>query len=212
MRDRILREATHLFAQKGFEATSLAEIAAAVEIKKPSLLYHFKNKAALRVAVLAGMLDHFRGVLPQLLAAAAGEEKLEPVLRALLGFFDADRDRARLLLRETLDRPDEMRELIRDHVAPWVRRVEARIQQGQAMGHVHGHADPAAYCVHAIQLVVGGMAAAESLGVLLDEEPEAAEQRLVEELLRMLHRGLYRATPGSEFPKPLSEAALSPRD
>jgi len=43
------------------------------------------------------MLDHFRGVLPQLLAAAAGEAKLEPVLRALLGFFDADRDRARLV-------------------------------------------------------------------------------------------------------------------
>jgi len=205
MRDRILKEATHLFAKKGFDATSLSEIAAAVEIKKPSLLYHFKSKAALRVAVLAGMLEHFRGVLPELLAAAARQDQLESVLRALVGFFGADRDRARLLLREALDRPDELRALVGEHVRPWVSMVEERIGQGQREGRIHAHADPAAYCVNAIQLVVGGLASVDSLGVLLGEDEAQAEERLVEELLRMLHRGLYRPTPGSEHPPPLAQ-------
>jgi hypothetical protein len=115
-------------------------------------------------------------------------------------FFSADRDLARLLLREALDRPVELRGLVGEHVTPWVRMVEERIRQGHADGRIHAHADPAAYCVHAIQLVVGGLASADSLGVLLDDDPEAAEARLTEELLRMLHRGLYR--PGAEGERP----------
>lgn len=194
MRDRILHEATQLFAQKGFDATSLAEIAAAVDIKKPSLLYHFKSKAQLRVAVLGSMLDHFRGVLPELLAAAAGPDQLAAVLRALLGFFGQDPGRARLLLREALDRPDEMRALVAEHVAPWVQMVEARIESGKREGRIYAHVDAAAYCVQAILLVVGGVAAADALGVLIDDDLHESRERLVEELLRTLHRSLYRPT------------------
>ena len=43
-RERILREASRLFARKGYHGTSTREIAAAVEIQQPSLFFHFGTK------------------------------------------------------------------------------------------------------------------------------------------------------------------------
>lgn len=43
-KERILSEALTLFAQKGYEAVSVEEIAAAVGIKAPSLYKHYKGK------------------------------------------------------------------------------------------------------------------------------------------------------------------------
>lgn len=44
-RERILREASRLFAKKGFHGTSTREIAEAVDIRQPSLFHHFASKA-----------------------------------------------------------------------------------------------------------------------------------------------------------------------
>ena len=49
MRDRILSEAMHLAASRGFEATSIQAIADAVGIRKQSLLYHFSSKEILHL-------------------------------------------------------------------------------------------------------------------------------------------------------------------
>ena len=43
-KERILSQALTLFAQKGYEAVSVEEIAAAVGIKAPSLYKHYKGK------------------------------------------------------------------------------------------------------------------------------------------------------------------------
>ncbi|WP_402463372.1 TetR/AcrR family transcriptional regulator [Isoptericola aurantiacus] len=49
---RILREAVTLFAEKGFAATSLGDVAAASDISKAGLLHHFGSKEGLYGAVL----------------------------------------------------------------------------------------------------------------------------------------------------------------
>ena len=50
--DRILDAAEDLFAENGYSATSLADVADRVGIRSPSLYNHFKNKEALYQAVL----------------------------------------------------------------------------------------------------------------------------------------------------------------
>jgi AcrR family transcriptional regulator len=46
-KDEILNTALKLFAQKGYENTSLEEIALNIGITKPAIYYHFKNKKRL---------------------------------------------------------------------------------------------------------------------------------------------------------------------
>ena len=107
VRAQILTHATRLFAEQGYDGTSVQEIADAVGIRKPSLLYHFKSKDELRENVIAEMLAHWNAVLPGLLLKASTEERFDATMEALSEFFIEDPDRARLFLRETLDRPEQ---------------------------------------------------------------------------------------------------------
>jgi AcrR family transcriptional regulator len=52
LRARILREATRLFAERGYAATSVREISAAAGCTKPALYYHFGGKEQLFVQTI----------------------------------------------------------------------------------------------------------------------------------------------------------------
>jgi AcrR family transcriptional regulator len=56
-RQRILREASVIFAQKGYHGTSTREIAAAVGIQQPSLFHHFESKDAIMSELIDFGLD-----------------------------------------------------------------------------------------------------------------------------------------------------------
>lgn len=56
-RERILYEASNLFARQGYHGTTTREIAAAVGIRQPSLFYHFASKPAIVEALLDSDLD-----------------------------------------------------------------------------------------------------------------------------------------------------------
>jgi AcrR family transcriptional regulator len=56
-RQRILREASALFAQKGYHGTSTREIATAVGIQQPSLFHHFDSKDAIMGELIDFDLD-----------------------------------------------------------------------------------------------------------------------------------------------------------
>ena len=74
---RILDQATRLFARHGFVGASLRDIAVAVGIRKPSLLYHFPSKDELRAGVLEQMLTHWNEAVPRILrAATTGPDRL----------------------------------------------------------------------------------------------------------------------------------------
>lgn len=74
-RERILLEASQLFARKGYHGTSTREIAAAVEIQQPSLFHHFPSKHSIMAALID--IDHEEA------AAAAQREASAPGSPAL---------------------------------------------------------------------------------------------------------------------------------
>jgi len=111
-----------------------------------------------------------------------------------LEFFRADPDRARLLLRELLDRPEEMKPLIESHVLPWTKIICDYIRKGQQQGRVHPDIDPEAYIVHMINLMVCGVALSDSITVLMPtraDEGDALTTRYLAELLRVARSGLF---------------------
>ncbi|MCX4246943.1 TetR/AcrR family transcriptional regulator [Paraliomyxa miuraensis] len=196
---QILAHATRLFAARGFVGASLRDIAKAVGIRKPSLLYHFNSKDDLRRGVLENMLGHWNEVVPRLLkAATSGHEQFEAVATETIEFFRTDPDRARLLLRELLDRPEEMEPLIETHVQPWTKIICDYIRKGQQQGRVHPDIDPEAYVVHMITLMVCGVALQDSIIALMPASPSTDRgeltTRYVVELLRVARAGLFMRT------------------
>ena len=193
MRERILAASTRLFARRGYEGTSLQVIADAVGVRKPSLLYHFSSKGELRQGVLDALLDRWKDILPQvMLAATSGEDRFERATSEVVAFFRPDPARARLLLRELLDRPDETRALLHERLLPWMDGVAAYIRAGQREGLIHDDVDPAAYITGVILLILGAFACADVHSAFLTEADVEPIDRQIREVLRMAGASLFR--------------------
>jgi len=194
----ILREATRLFAARGLEATSLQEVADAVGVKKQSLLYHYAGKDALHRAVLEALLSRWNETLPLLLRAAAREDRFDAILDETIGFFVEDPSRARLLLREALDRPDTMRALVAEFVSPWLAVLSDSIKKAQGLGTIRPDVDPESYIVMVIHLVLGNVATAGTVSSIAEKtRGSRVPDRIVREIKRMARTALMAdATEG----------------
>ncbi len=194
VRSRTLEAATRLFAAQGFDSTPLQQIADAVGVRKPSLLYHFPSKDELRQAVLDALLTRWNDVLPRLLmAATAGDELFDAVVREAVSFFTVDPNRARLIVRELLDHPSEMRERLAKQLAPWVDVISRYLRKGQELGVVRAALDPEAYIVVITNLIVAGIASSEILGGLVSagSAGDRGPERLSRELVRVARDALF---------------------
>jgi len=192
IRDQILDVATRRFAAHGYGATSLSAIADEVGIRKASLLYHFPSKDELHRSVVDAVIERWNEVLPRLLAAGTSDDRFDTLLNETVRFFVEDPDRARLILRETLDHPDTMRERLSTAVAPWIGVIAGYIERGQESGELRRDVDPQAWLLHVIHLIVGGTAIAGTLGVVLSEGAAPGEiERLSRELERIAKISLF---------------------
>lgn len=193
VRNQILTHATRLFAERGYDGTSVQEIAEAVGIRKPSLLYHFKSKDELRENVIKEMLAHWNALLPSLFLRATREERFDATMEALSEFFIADPDRARLILRETLDRPEHMQTLLREFVRPWIELLSEQLERAKSQGLVQSDVDPEAYAVQVIAMAVSGAAVVDTLQTILpnDSVRGTTRERHVRELIRVARSSLY---------------------
>jgi AcrR family transcriptional regulator len=200
VRDQALAAATRLFATRGFDATPLQAIADAIGVTKQAILHHFPSKERLRDAVLEAMVAHFQDVLPRLLVGStASEDRFDAVLGALRGFFADDPDRGRLLVREALDRPAEVRRLLAGPVRSWVSAIAGYIRDGQAHGRHFADVDPEAYVAHILYFVVAATAAADVSHAAVEPTP-AGRARYDRELGRIAKAALFVA-PGRGAPK-----------
>jgi TetR/AcrR family transcriptional regulator len=189
VRSATITAATRLFAAHGFDGTALQDIADAVGVTKPAILHHFPSKEHIRQAVLDGILAHWNKTLPRLLlAATASRDRFDAVFGELHRFFATDPDRARLLVREALDRPAEIRKLLRSAVRPWLSAVAQYIRAGKEGGRHHVDVDDEAYVLHMIQLVIGATACASSTSTALERDPDARYGR---ELARIARTSLF---------------------
>jgi AcrR family transcriptional regulator len=103
-KEEILDVATRLFAEKGYEGTSMNDVAARVGMRKASLFYHFATKDLLYEAVIDRLID----TLGQALRAAyesAGTfvDRAEAAADTTTATLGTHPYAARLLLREAMD-------------------------------------------------------------------------------------------------------------
>jgi TetR/AcrR family transcriptional regulator len=206
VRGATVTAAMRLFAAHGFDGTALQDIADAVGVSKPAVLHHFPSKEHVRQAVLDAILSHWKETLPRLLlAATAGDDRFDAVLGELHRFFSADPDRARVVAREMLDRPAELRKLLRGSVQPWLGAVASYIRSGKERGIHYADVDEEAYVIHILLLVIMATASAAVTLSALDHE---ARPRYDRELARIARASLF---PAASNIRSAPEAAGDPR-
>jgi AcrR family transcriptional regulator len=175
VRAATIAAATRLFAAQGFEGTALQDIADAVGVSKPAVLHHFPSKEHVRQAVLDAILAHWNEALPRLLlAATASHDRFDAVFGETHRFFADDPDRARLIVRETLDRPAEMRKVLRGPVRQWLAAIAGYVRAGKENGRHYADVDPEAYVIHILLLVITATASAAVTSAILDDPTSAA--------------------------------------
>lgn len=91
--EQLIEIAIRLFARKGYEGTSLRDIADEAEITKAALYYHFPNKEALyERIVLQSMQALVDSVRDAMAAGATPADKVRIFMLASADFLDRSRD------------------------------------------------------------------------------------------------------------------------
>lgn len=121
-KERILQVAEELFAQKGFAATSVSEIAAQVGISSPGIYKHYSNKLEIYEEVCGRLMAPLAEATDKL-DAASNFHEMSQQIQVVMTELSTKPNIARLVQHATLAR-DETLDLLSDR---WYRRFFAFI-------------------------------------------------------------------------------------
>jgi TetR/AcrR family transcriptional regulator len=199
-RGEIVAAAERHFAERGFEATRLDDIAADVGIRRAAIFYHFGDKQDLYSAVLDEIFGDWAAALPSVGSPA---ERLEAALTGWIDFVAERPSVARLILREAANsRPGEVSPFVRAGSAPveWFRGL---IDEGIASGELKPLIEPHRFTSLMGAVTVFHFAAMPwlTLDDPFDPRSLAELDKLKREVL-LVARGMLGIETGRETPKP----------
>jgi len=188
---QMLSAARALFAERGYGAVTMDDVAAAVGVTKPLLYTYFGNKERL---YLACMEPAAQALQEEVAGAVAEAERpidaLELGVRAFFSYVDRDRDAWRVLFDETLPAGGEVARRVAEHreqlEAVVGRLVVARLpvaRGGRAAVEVEG-------------LATALLGAAESLARWWLRTGELSAEEAAELLIGTVQPGLLARTRG----------------
>ena len=132
-RQEILRTAARLFQQRGYDATSMNDVAAALKLSKGGLYHHFQSKDE----ILFEIMDHAMEITEQrVLAPVRGianpEERLRMLIRLHIEVVLSPRDREiTVMLHENHPLPPALRRKINARKKDYLHFVEHLIADVQ---------------------------------------------------------------------------------
>ncbi|MEU6269398.1 MULTISPECIES: TetR/AcrR family transcriptional regulator [Saccharopolyspora] len=100
-RQQLLDVARALFAEKGFDGTSIEEIAHRAGVSKPVVYEHFGGKEGVYAVVVDREMRNLLDLVVSALSAGHPRDLLEQAARALLDYIDNSTDGFRVLVRDS---------------------------------------------------------------------------------------------------------------
>lgn len=100
-RQQLLDIARSVFADKGFEAASIEEIAHRAGVSKPVVYEHFGGKEGIYAVVVDREMHHLLDLIVSALSEDHPRKLLEQAAGALLEYIDSSTDGFRILVRDS---------------------------------------------------------------------------------------------------------------
>jgi AcrR family transcriptional regulator len=114
--EQTLNAAHGLFAERGYAAVKMDEIAAAVGVTKPLLYNYFGNKEQLYITVMERAGDSLTATVAEAVGASESPgDALGAGVRAFFSFLDSDRAAWAVLFDETLPRGGEVADRVSEY-------------------------------------------------------------------------------------------------
>lgn len=191
-KEEIIAEATRLFAERGYEGTSMGDLAERVGLRKASLFHHFESKDVLYATVLSQLLD---AVQQAIVGAAASEgsftHRLDALSDSLTATLGAQPHAARLLIREAMDWGPVMRERLATAIQGVLTASVEFARAGQKEGVFNPDLDPQQLVISLVGIYFIPFVIDRTVARLVEkspfEEPFIQERRnAVREQIRIL--------------------------
>ena len=108
-RDAILAAAARLYARRGFQGASVADLASACSTSKSLIYHYFPSKDDTLHAVMAAHLDDLVDAADEAMQAGNAEERLRALTLAFMRLYAGARDSHKVLLNELDNLPPRQR-------------------------------------------------------------------------------------------------------
>jgi AcrR family transcriptional regulator len=183
-RERILRAAQEVFAQKGYHGAALEEIAQASGTSKALIYEHFDSKRELYDQLLAKHVDElWRRFRANAAAGASGEERLRTGVDTFFAWVEERREAWRALFRDAAD----------PELTPMIERLQAQAT-GAIVALVSDEDSPPPPQVEMYAALLSG--ACQALANWWNDHPDVPRSELVDRVVEFSWIGLERVQAG----------------
>jgi AcrR family transcriptional regulator len=132
-RQEILRTAARLFQQRGYDATSMNDVAAALKLSKGGLYHHFQSKDEILFEIMNHAMDITQErVINPVRGIASAEDRLRALIRLHIEVVLSPRDREiTVMLHENHPLPPALRKRINARKKDYVHFLESLMAEVQ---------------------------------------------------------------------------------
>jgi AcrR family transcriptional regulator len=192
--NRILDAAMDAFGSRGYDGTSLDDLARELGIRKQTILYWYPSKEALLEAVVDRCAEEVaRRLVRALEQAGDGFGRVEAMVRAM--FRLAARHPSMLgFLREVTRLGPPASNRLLDHLSPLIHRASAFLEAEMAAGRMRRH-DPRLLLLAAYSMVTGMATEVDVLRAFGEEPTLRSLVHRRDELLSLLRAALEPGPP-----------------
>ncbi|APO83252.1 TetR/AcrR family transcriptional regulator [Pseudomonas sp. GD03817] len=138
--ERVRQAALELFTQKGYQSTSLRDLASCLGMQAGSLYNHIENKQSLLYELMEEALDDLlANTRTSVKQGKTRNERIRLFVQASLDFQKREGKRMILINREMINLSTEQQEHIKSLVEDYARCLKSVIAGQPAKGHTFNH-------------------------------------------------------------------------
>lgn len=195
-RDQILEASARVFAEKGYHATSISDIAAELGMGHGTFYRYFRNKLDIFEKVIGGMIERITLVVMKERAEESDSlneyrEQLYRIGEGLVGMIDGNPLAVRVLFYESLGIDEQINQMIHKAFDLFGEYTKAYLENGMRKGFLRGdiHAREAA-------LAINSMLLEAARRIVTAEDRESAKRVWMDTIIDLMLDGLKADAAG----------------